>query len=146
MGARTLSLRFVSTAVALRVAIANDVHAPDSFVQRALEAMMADPARRWTVAALARVAGLSRAPFARRFRRSTDTSPLRWLTEHRLGLAQRRLVATDLGLAAIALDIGYSSDFAFAKAFKRAFGIAPGSFRRLASCDLGAGSIFCAAA
>jgi AraC-like DNA-binding protein len=107
---------------------------------------MADPARRWTVAALARVAGLSRAPFARRFRRSTGTSPLRWLTEHRLGLAQRRLVATDLGLAAIAVEIGYSSDFAFAKAFKRAFGVAPGGFRRLASCNPGAASILCAAA
>ena len=146
MGARTLSLRFVSTASALRAAIANDVQAPDSYVGRALGAMRADPARRWTLAAMARVAGLSRAPFARRFRRSTGISPLRWLTEHRLGLAQNRLFETDLGLTAIALEIGYSSDFAFAKAFKRAFGVAPGVFRRLISCGPGAGSIFCAAA
>jgi transcriptional regulator GlxA family with amidase domain len=139
-------LHFVSTASALRGAIANDVHAPDWYVQRALAAMRADPARRWTVAALARVAGLSRAPFARRFHRSTGTSPLRWLTEHRLGLAQSRLVQTDLGLAAIAVEIGYGSDFAFAKAFKRTFGVAPGGFRRLASRDAGAASIICAAA
>jgi transcriptional regulator GlxA family with amidase domain len=143
---RSLSLRFVSTACALRVAIANDAHAPDPYVERALAAMRADPGRRWTVAALARIAGLSRAPFARRFRRSTGTSPLRWLTEHRLGLAQNRLAMTDFGLAVIAVEIGYGSDFAFAKAFKRRFGVAPGKFRRLASYHSGAATIFCVAA
>jgi transcriptional regulator GlxA family with amidase domain len=58
-------------------------------------------------------------------------SPVRWLTEHRLRLAQTRLVETDLGLAGIATEVGYDSEFAFAKAFKRLFGIAPGMFRRI---------------
>ncbi len=132
MNERSVNLRVVSTARALREAPANDLHAEDGYVERSLSAMRADPARRWTVASLARVAGLSRAPFARRFRRATATSPLRWLAEHRLGLAGKRLVETDLPLAAIALEIGYGSDFAFAKAFKRFFGIAPGVFRRVA--------------
>jgi AraC-like DNA-binding protein len=109
---------------------ANDVRAVDAYVERAISAMRADPARRWTVASLARVAGLSRAPFARRFREATGKSPLRWLTEHRLDLACARLLETDLALAAIASEVGYGSEFAFAKAFKRLLGVAPGAFRR----------------
>lgn len=104
----------------------------DPYVERAIAAMKEDPARRWTVAALARVAGLSRAPFARRFTRATGVSPLRWLTEHRVRVAEARLVETDRGLAAIAAEIGYESEFAFAKAFKRVIGVAPGRFRRAA--------------
>ena len=102
----------------------------DLVVARALSAMKAEPARRWTVASLARIAGLSRAAFARRFVFATNTSPLRWLTCHRLAVAQVRLVTTDDGLAAIAADVGYASEFALAKAFKRLFGVAPGRFRR----------------
>ncbi len=108
----------------------------DEHVVRALVAMTEDPARSWTVAALARVAGLSRAPFARRFRRATGTSPRRWLTVHRLELAQARLAAVDAGdatLSAIATSIGYASEFAFSKAFKRVFGVAPALFRRIAA-------------
>lgn len=92
--------------------------------------MKSDPARRWTVASLARAAGLSRAPFARRFRQATGKSPLRWLTEHRLDVARARLLRTDLALAAIANEVGYGSEFAFSKAFKRLLGVAPGTFRR----------------
>jgi transcriptional regulator GlxA family with amidase domain len=132
MNDRSVPLRFVSMGRAFQEASASDLQVNDAYVERALAAMRTDPARRWTVASLARVAGLSRAPFARRFRRATGTSPLRWLAGHRLGLARTRLVETDLALAAIAGEIGYSSDFAFAKAFKRLFGVAPGIFRRVA--------------
>jgi transcriptional regulator GlxA family with amidase domain len=111
-------------------ASANEVSAPDPYVDRAISAMKAGPARRWTVATLARAAGLSRAPFARRFRRATGTSPLRWLAAHRLGLAQSHLLAGDTTLAAIAAEVGYATEFALSKAFKRLFGIAPAGFRR----------------
>jgi AraC-like DNA-binding protein len=104
----------------------------DSHVERALATMKADPSRRWTVAALARVAGLSRAPFARRFGRAVGTPPLRYLTELRLRQAATRLVTTDARLAEIAVDVGYATEFSFAKAFKRAYGVAPGLFRRRA--------------
>lgn len=120
-----------------RDASANDVHARDAYVERALAAMKADPARRWTVASLARVAGLSRAPFARRFRRATGTAPLRWLAEHRIGLAGARLAEGDLALAAIAAEIGYRSEFALSKAFKRIVGVAPVVFRRRALASAG---------
>lgn len=104
----------------------------DLQVARAIAAMKADPSRSWTVAALARIAGLSRAAFARRFKRAMRVPPLRWLTEHRLKIAQTRLVETEMALAAVAQEIGYVSEFAFAKTFKRMFGVAPGKFRRLA--------------
>jgi transcriptional regulator GlxA family with amidase domain len=104
----------------------------DSHVARALAAMKAEPARRWTVAALGRAAGLSRAALARRFTNAVGVSPLRWLAEHRLGLAQSQLLETDRALAAIAGDVGYGCEFAFAKAFKRIVGMAPGAFRRQA--------------
>ncbi len=116
---------------ALRI-VTNNPLSNDSHVERALAAMRSDPARRWTVAALGRVAGLSRAALARRFTRELGTSPLRWLAEHRLRRAQERLVETDLPLAAIATDVGYQCEFAFAKAFKRIVGLPPGVFRRAA--------------
>jgi AraC-like DNA-binding protein len=102
----------------------------DAQVDRAIEAMKVTPTRRWTVASLARVAGLSRAAFARRFARATGVAPLRWLTEHRMELARARLLETDALLAAIAAEVGYACEFAFAKAFKRIVGVAPGTFRR----------------
>ncbi len=101
----------------------------DERIARALEAMHSDPARRWTVAELARIAGLSRAAFARRFRRAMGVAPLQHLTELRMRLAAERLTSNVDKLAAIAALVGYASEFAFAKAFKRAFGISPGSFR-----------------
>ena len=94
--------------------------------------MTADPTRRWTVAALGRVAGLSRAAFARHFAREAGVPPLQWLAEHRMSLAQRRLLESDLPLAAIAGEVGYGCEFAFSKAFKRVVGVAPRLFRRAA--------------
>lgn len=104
----------------------------DAHVDRALSAMKSEPSKRWTVAALGRVAGLSRAALARRFTKALGVSPLRWLAEHRLRLAEQRLVDTDLALAAIATDVGYQCEFAFAKAFKRLRGMPPGVYRRIA--------------
>jgi AraC-like DNA-binding protein len=117
---------------ALRTPPANDFPIWDAQVARALVAMRAAPGRRWTVASLARVACLSRAPFARRFRRATGMAPLAWLRALRLGLAQRELVTSDATLAAIAAAIGYASEFALSKAFKRLVGVAPAIFRRSA--------------
>jgi AraC-like DNA-binding protein len=94
--------------------------------------MTNDPGRPWTVAMLGRIVGLSRAAFARRFAASVGMAPRTWLTRHRLHLAQQQLVHTDAGLAALATRLGYASEFAFAKAFKRIVGVAPGQFRRLA--------------
>jgi len=102
----------------------------DPFVARAIAAMKKAPANKWTVASLAKLAGLSRAAFARRFRKTTGKAPMTWLLEHRLVLAQTALAASDASIAEIAFDVGYANEFALSKAFKRVVGVAPGLFRK----------------
>lgn len=103
----------------------------DRRIANALGLLQAEPAKPWTVQRLARAVGLSRAAFAKRFSALTGRSPRRFLNELRLGLAASLLESTDESLAEIALHVGYASEFAFSRAFKRKHGIAPGSFRRL---------------
>ncbi|GAA2076355.1 AraC family transcriptional regulator [Streptomyces albiaxialis] len=102
----------------------------DPAVARALQAIHADPAHPWTVEALGARSGLSRAAFARRFTTVVGQPPLAYLTWWRMALAGRLLAAGDAPLRVIASRAGYSSEFAFAKAFKREFGVAPGGYRR----------------
>lgn len=102
----------------------------DPAVARALTAVHADPGRRWTVEALAAEAGLSRAALARRWRAALDEPPLSYVTRWRLALAGELLSTTDLPLAGVAARVGYESEFAFARAFKRATGTPPGRWRR----------------
>ncbi|GGM69980.1 AraC family transcriptional regulator [Dactylosporangium sucinum] len=102
----------------------------DPAVGAALQAMHADPAAPWTVASLARVAGLSRAPFARRFGALAGQPPRTYLTWWRMTTAARLLREDGAPLHAVAARVGYTSEFAFATAFKRHFGTAPGRFRR----------------
>ena len=103
----------------------------DRRIARALAVLHGDPGKRWTVERLARSVGLSRAAFARRFAAVCGRSPLRYLTELRLALAASHLDTTDDSLAEVALRVGYASEFAFSRAFKRQHGVAPGVFRRL---------------
>ncbi|GAB2598930.1 AraC family transcriptional regulator [Streptomyces capparidis] len=102
----------------------------DGPVSAALRALHRDPAHPWTVASLGRAAGLSRAAFARRFTALVGQPPLAYLTWWRMTLAARLLRDTDLPLRAVAERTGYTSEFAFAKAFKREYGTPPGSYRR----------------
>ncbi|UJW28595.1 AraC family transcriptional regulator [Saccharothrix sp. AJ9571] len=105
----------------------------DPVVSRALDAIHREPARPWTVASLAERGGLSRAPFARRFTALTGQSPGRYLTWWRMTTAARLLRESDLPLSVVAKETGYRSEFAFAAAFKRQYGVAPGRYRRLPS-------------
>jgi AraC-like DNA-binding protein len=84
------------------------------------------------VATLAAEAGLSRAPFARRFAALLGQPPLTYLTWWRMTTAARLLRETDQPLTAVATRVGYASEFAFSAAFKRRYGVAPGRFRRAA--------------
>ncbi|MBG0824734.1 AraC family transcriptional regulator [Planomonospora sp. ID91781] len=104
----------------------------DPAVAAALQAMHRDPARPWTVAGLAAEARLSRAPFARRFTALLGQPPLTYLTWWRMTTAARLLRQTDTPLSTIAGEVGYGSEFAFANAFKRRYGTAPGRYRRQA--------------
>lgn len=88
------------------------------------------PGHQWTVEELAAHAGMSRATFARRFAADIGESPVAYLTRWRMITAARKLRGGDAPLSAIAKQVGYGSEYAFAKAFKRAHGIAPGQYRR----------------
>ncbi|MFF3837687.1 AraC family transcriptional regulator [Streptomyces sp. NPDC001930] len=102
----------------------------DPPVAAALRAIHRDPAAPWTVAKLAAEAGLSRAPFARRFAMLTGQPPLGYLTWWRMTTAARLLRTSDAPLRSIATRVGYTSEFAFANAFKRSHGTPPGAYRR----------------
>ncbi|WP_062650773.1 AraC family transcriptional regulator [Streptomyces maremycinicus] len=102
----------------------------DPAVTAALQAMHSDPALPWTVGGLASRAGLSRAAFARRFTALVGRPPLAYLTWVRMTAAGRLLRSGDTPLRAVAEHAGYTSEFAFAKAFKREYGIPPGKYRQ----------------
>lgn len=102
----------------------------DRPVTAALHAIHRDPASPWTVAKLAAEAGLSRAPFARRFALLIGQPPLSYLTWWRMTTAAHLLRTSDAPLRSIATQVGYTSEFAFANAFKRTHGTAPGTYRR----------------
>jgi AraC-like DNA-binding protein len=102
----------------------------DPVVAVALQAMHADPGRGWTVASLAAEAGVSRAPFARRFRGLVGRPPLEYLTWWRMTSAARLLRESDETVGRVARRVGYGSEFAFATAFRRRFGTPPGRYRR----------------
>lgn len=101
----------------------------DLRIERVLRAIEAEPKRRFSVPELAKLAGASRASFVRLFRRATGSSPQRWLTEWRLERAQTLLVVSESSVLEIAADVGYQSEFAFSRAFKRRYGLAPQHFR-----------------
>lgn len=101
----------------------------DPGVAAALRAMHDAPAHPWTLQALAARAGVSRSSLARRFTALVGRPPMDYLTWWRMGMAARLLREPDTTLAAVARAVGYASPFAFAHAFKREFGVAPGRYR-----------------
>jgi AraC-like DNA-binding protein len=101
----------------------------DPVLNPALAALHAAPERKWTVTDLARVAAVSRSGLDERFRQVLGRSPIRYLTEWRMHLAEDLLASTDLGVAAISRRVGYDAEEAFSRAFKRAHGSSPGQWR-----------------
>lgn len=102
----------------------------DPAILSALDAMHREPAQPWTVPSLSSQARLSRAAFSRRFAALTGRPPMAYLTWWRMTLAARQLTDTNAPLREIAESVGYTSEFAFATAFRRAHDIAPGRYRR----------------
>ncbi|MCP3057695.1 AraC family transcriptional regulator [Myxococcus sp. K38C18041901] len=94
--------------------------------------MHAAPGQNWTVDALAKRAGTSRATLARRFTHAVGMAPLEYLTQLRMQEASRHLRQGQEGLASIASRVGYESEFAFNRAFRRHMGMPPGEYRRTA--------------
>lgn len=108
----------------------------DLRVARVLKAVRDEPARRFTVRELAKLAGASRASFARLFRSATGESPQRWLRARRLEQTAALLVGSDEPLSRIATRVGYVSEFALSRAFKRHYGVAPARYRQQSSLTL----------
>ena len=102
----------------------------DAALAKALRRMHEQPAGEWTVESLAAEARLSRAAFARRFTEAFGESPMGYLTRWRMTLATRFLADGALSVAEIADRVGYRSEFAFSRAFKRLRGAAPSLYRR----------------
>jgi AraC family transcriptional activator of mtrCDE len=104
--------------------------AKDPQIGLALAEIHDQPQRDWTLAELAKTAGLSRTVFASRFRDLVGDTPMRYLSRWRMLTARDLLEEAHLSTAEVAERVGYRSEFAFAKAFKRAFGKGPGQYRR----------------
>lgn len=104
----------------------------DKQVGKALAAIHRQPEHDWTVESLAREVGMSRSGFSARFTSLVGESAKRYLTQWRMQLARLRLQETSDSLAVLADRLGYQSEAAFSRAFKREFGQSPGSVRNLA--------------
>lgn len=102
----------------------------DRQLGRALALIHRHPERDWTVAGLAREAGMSRSAFAARFSEMVGQPAMQYLTQWRLQLARARLLEGDEPVGVVAERAGYQSEAAFGRAFKQLFGSPPGILRR----------------
>ena len=105
----------------------------DDQVGRALAAIHREPEKDWSVALLAKEVGMSRSGFSARFTSLVGESAMRYLTEWRMQLARAQLLETSDSLSVLADRLGYQSEAAFSRAFKRVFGVPPGSLRHAAT-------------
>ncbi|HUI77377.1 MAG TPA: AraC family transcriptional regulator [Bryobacteraceae bacterium] len=103
--------------------------ARDPIVGKSLGLLHGRVAHPWTIADLADKVGISRSALVERFTRYLSEPPMTYLTRWRLQLAARSLEKTSRGVAEIAADVGYESEAAFNRAFKREFGRPPGQYR-----------------
>lgn len=104
----------------------------DPRISRALRAIHLEPSRAWSVALLAREAGLSRAGFAARFAQIVGVSPIGYLSAWRLSLAKAELMSSKRPMIEVAEIAGYGSVSAFSTAFSRATGMSPTVYRQMA--------------
>jgi AraC-like DNA-binding protein len=105
----------------------------DAHLARALNLIHRDIARPWTVETLSREVGLSRSALADRFIRLIGTPPMQYVAGWRMQVAMQTLRGTSASLAQVAEMIGYESEAAFSRAFKKAAGTAPATWRRARS-------------
>lgn len=102
----------------------------DRHVGEALRLLHGQPAAPWTLERLAREIGLSRTVLAERFSEHMAVSPIQYLTNWRMQLAARQMENPDISIAQVAAEVGYGSEAAFQRAFKKVVGVPPGTWRR----------------
>jgi AraC family transcriptional regulator, alkane utilization regulator len=139
-GAEAVLARVADTLLmqALRLALAELASADpgraralsDPQIAAAIHLVHARPEAAWTVERLALEVAYSRSAFAARFRELVGESPMAYVMRTRLAVAATLLERTNTSIGEVAGRAGYSSEASFARAFKRAFGIAPGAYRR----------------
>jgi AraC-like DNA-binding protein len=101
----------------------------DDVVGRALTLLHARPGHPWTLVELATEAASSRSSLAQRFALLVGQPPMQYLAQWRMQVAANRLAQSDVKVAAIGVEVGYESEAAFSRAFKKATGLAPGAWR-----------------
>jgi AraC-like DNA-binding protein len=102
----------------------------DPLISSALTKLHQEPSREWTTASLANELGISRATLARHFPAAVGQTPAAYLTQWRMDLAALQLRDSNESLEQIAAHVGYTSVYAFSRAFQRARGLPPGSYRQ----------------
>jgi AraC family transcriptional regulator, alkane utilization regulator len=105
----------------------------DRYVGRTLSLLHAQPAHPWTVEELAAKVGLSRSALAQRFTASLGMPPMQYLTRWRISLAAKRLRDGAGSILLVATEVGYESEGAFNRAFKRELGLPPAAWRKRAA-------------
>ena len=109
----------------------------DPQIGRAISLIHRDPARTWTVASLADEVAMSRSAFAARFAELVGEPPMHYVTRWRMHAAVTWLREGDATLGELALRLGYQSEAAFSRAFKRFIGVSPGAVRRSSAMTTG---------
>ena len=102
----------------------------DNHVSKAIEAMHSDLDRRWSVAALAREARMSRSAFALRFKAVLEQTPVEYLTQWRMYRAGAMIRSNRMSFSEVASAVGYGSESSFSRVFRREMGVAPREYRR----------------
>jgi AraC-like DNA-binding protein len=113
----------------------------DRHIGTALSLLHREPDRDWTLAAIATAVGMSRSRFTDRFAALVREAPMAYLTRWRMHLAAGRLLSDGPSVAELARSVGYESETAFAKAFRRTFGLSPSAYRRRHSSTSAAAGI-----
>ena len=102
----------------------------DPHIGRALAEIHRDPARNWTLETLAHKVAMSRSAFAEQFARFLGTPPMQYLTNWRMQIAAHQLLSTTDSVSTVANRIGYDSEAAFSRAFKKLVGAPPSEWRK----------------
>jgi AraC-like DNA-binding protein len=107
----------------------------DPAIAKSLTAVHQRPTAAWTLSKLATEAGLSRTVFARRFTSLVGQAPMAYVARRRMAIAARMLLETTASLSEVASSVGYESEYAFNRAFRRRHGVPPGRFRLRARAE-----------
>jgi AraC-like DNA-binding protein len=102
----------------------------DPMVSKALALIHARPSFTWTIEGLARQCGGSRSVFAERFVQLLGVPPMQYLAQWRMQVASEMLDRGNMNMAAISSEIGYESEAAFSRSFKRMMGVTPSAWRQ----------------